>query len=351
MYCCKLCEYETDRKRDLDRHNVSAKHVRNEFNQIAESNDKTKLKEDCLKEKQPRKIKQIKNISDSENSKEKHDDFNESKHISLIKNITNINECKQIMTAIVTELENTIKQLKTENETLKLTSDKMLNIIDKMTNSNGELHSNLMINNTKADTIINNSVINVQNYVNDNYTDVKPIMVLRPSKITKMLKNDIKYKNSVKDRTIEDYLIYYESKYALHIHLSDIIVKEYRKDNPHDQQIWSTNIKTLTFIIRKILNDSGVWSKDVHGVDVTSKIIRPFLNEIQNILIKYVKNTNDILDTEEELEEVEQQYNNIELANRIISNINNKKLHKQILKTIAEKFQLRFDEENKNLLK
>jgi hypothetical protein len=339
-----LCKYETDRKRDFDRHNISTKHVKNEFNQSGCSDEK-KPKKKCIMniDKDVKKD----NCSDKSDTQSSDSEETKSRYINLIKNIKNIDDGKHLMATIVTELESTIKQLKNENDTLKMTSDKMLNIIDKMSHTPIELQSNKIINNTTAETIINNNnslianTINVQHYINENYTNVKPIMILKPSKITKMLNDDIKDKKSIKDRTIEDYLIYYESKYALHVHLSDIIVKEYRKDNPHDQQIWSTNVKTLTFIIRKILNDSGVWSKDAHGVDVTSKIIKPFLNEIQNILIKYVKNTNYILDTEE----IDKQYNNVGLANRIITNINNKKLHKQILKTIAEKFQLRFDKE------
>lgn len=341
MHCCDLCNYASNRRRDFDRHMMSTKHIKNEFNKANTSNKKTNNLNLPLN-----------NLSTNEIKSAEYD--NKLSYIELIKNIKNVDEGKCLMTSIVVELENTIKQLKTENDTLKLTSNKMLNIIDKMSEAPIKLNSNKIINNTTAETIVNNNnslisnTINVQHYVNENYTNVKPIMILKPSKITKMLNDDIKNKKSIKDRTIEDYLMYYESKYSLHVHLSDIIVKEYRKDDPHDQQIWSTNIKSLTFIIRKILNDSGVWAKDARGVDVTSKIIKPFLNEIQNILIKFVKNANNnILSTEE----TEKYYKNVELANRIITNINNKKLHKQILKTIAEKFQLRFNKETENSVK
>jgi hypothetical protein len=101
----------------------------------------------------------------------------------------------------------------------------------------------------------------------------------------------------------------------------------------------------LTFIVRQILNKENVWLKDMNGVCITKHIIDPILKEIKKMLQKYIKLCEN--HDGKSFEKIEKEQTNGMRAIEIIKEINEKELHKQILKYIAPHFQL----EHKNLLK
>lgn len=222
-----------------------------------------------------------------------------------------------------------------------------------LTNSNNQLtntHSNNLTNNSNNQLTNNNltkttkntqKIVNVYNYITSNYNDAPNITMLEKKDVTKLLKVDKNIKHSM-----EELLVFNQSKYVLDKFLGEIIINAYKKEDPDEQQFWTSNIQKLTFIVRQILNKKDkTWLHDKNGTCLTKHIIDPLLKEIKKLLQKYVK----LLDTDNEtktLNELEKSQAQGMFAVKIIYEINEKELHKKILRYIAPHFQL----EQSNLL-
>jgi hypothetical protein len=195
------------------------------------------------------------------------------------------------------------------------------------TNSHNVVGNNVQNNNQK--------VINVYQYVNSNYNDAQPIKMLEKQDVDKLLIVDKNIKHS-----IEDLLIFNQTKYKLDSFLGEIIINAYKKEDPEEQQIWTSNVIKLTFIVRQILNKTDkTWLTDKKGVCLTKHIIEPLLKEIKKLLQKYVKALEEHQELKS-LEEIEKSQNKGTFAVKIIYDINDKSLHKKILRYIAPHFQL-----------
>ena len=66
----------------------------------------------------------------------------------------------------------------------------------------------------------------------------------------KKLDGFIEY-NGNTDRSIQEIIIHYFEKRKLHQLLGDLIVKEYKKENPKNQFVWSSDVSEHYFLLRK----------------------------------------------------------------------------------------------------
>lgn len=248
----------------------------------------------------------------------------------------------------IIKLKNEILELKTNNvklqeENLALKKEKLeliksfqcgQTIMDSQNTYTTTTNSNNTVNN-------NQKFISVFNYVSSNYNDAPVIKMLDTKAVKNLLviKEDTKY-------SIEDHLIYHYKKHSLDDFLGEIIKNAYQKDDPEEQQFWTTNVAKLTFMVRKILDIKEFWVKDMQGADISKNIINPILKEIKNMLQKYIKcNINNDL-TFDELERLQ---NYKDSALKLIKDINEKKIQRKILNYIAPYFQLQH-QHKKNLI-
>jgi hypothetical protein len=244
------------------------------------------------------------------------------------------NEIAEMKDKIVS-LENTVSKL-----TTLLEQQKCLPNNSNLTNTNSNNLTNTNSNNT---TLTNNTqkIINVYNYVSSNFNEAQPIRMLEKQDIDKLLTVDQNIKH-----TIEELLIFNQSKYNLDKFLGEIIINAYKKEDPEEQQFWASNVQKLTFIVRQILNKrEKTWLHDKKGTCLTKYIVDPILKEIKKLLQRYVKENSENIQ-KSTFEEMEKIQNNGMIAVNIIYEINEKELHKKILKYIAPHFQL----EQTNLL-
>ena len=52
--------------------------------------------------------------------------------------------------------------------------------------------------------------------------------------------------------------------------LGKAIVEEYKKDDPNDQSMWSSDVSRLTFIVKSVMGKSkSKWVSDKNGVHFT----------------------------------------------------------------------------------
>lgn len=149
------------------------------------------------------------------------------------------------------------------------------------------------------------------------------------------------YEHVLPDNTsyeLTDFIVYYFNKYELHEFFGNLILKVYKKEDPEEQQIWTTSVQRLSFMVRQILNKENVWLKDMNGVCIIKHIIDPLLDEIKRILQRYIKSLKENQDLS--LEEIEKYQDKGMIVVKIIKDINNKYLQQAILKYLVPHFQL-----------
>lgn len=380
MYECNTCNFSTDRFTDLNRHYNTKKHIKNEYLNSLKCDD-------TLDHTISKRQKSVEILTNKEKIYHQTDNFveNNLKKLEFFDNNANnltINtsadsQCEKTYNCVhcektfnsrqalwahkkvcdgikipklnAKELE--IKQLKlelTEMNKLKLEVNVMKDLICKLTNNNIiNTNSNNTYNSTNTDNSINThnnqKIVNVFNYVSSNYTNTPTIKRLELQDIDNLLED----KNS--KHTIEELLVYYQSKCVLDEFLGDIIKTAYKKEDPEEQQFWTSNIQKLTFIVRQLLNKKDkVWLQDRNGTCLVNHIIDPILKVIKKSLQLYVESVDKgKYNCSKTIDEFEKFMKNGVHASDIIVDIDKKILHHKILKYIAPHFQL----EQTNLLK
>ena len=177
-----------------------------------------------------------------------------------------------------------------------------------------------------------------------------------------VLKKLDKYDFGEEDEKLIELVLFYSRKKTLSHYIGDFLIKFYKKNDPNDQSLWTTDIARLTFIVKQILKKKSDWHYDKKGIKVCNTIINPLLSNIKTILKKYnddiydmincKKNDNSDSDSEGEYEsqsDYDRHKNPPELDNndkmklvsdqqiivQIITDINNKTLAKEIIKYIS----------------
>lgn len=267
MFNCELCLYSTDRSSNLKQHNESKKHIIRAFyeskknvniaNEVADLNKdvKSKLYKTVKKQDSINQTCYIfdtdqKLIDNNETSlskfsckicgksynhrqnlwihKQKHSDdqFEDSSQTAMLKQ-----QIFQLQKKVAM-----MEAMQCENNGI----NNQLNNSHNMINSQNKVAKNMAENNIIENN--NNQKIIVYQFVNQNYAETEPIKMLEPKDAKKLL--------TVKDdtqHTIADFIVFYYNKYNLDKFLGDIIIGAYKKEDPKEQQIWSSNVMKLTF--------------------------------------------------------------------------------------------------------
>ena len=200
-----------------------------------------------------------------------------------------------------------------------------------------------------ASQTVNKSISTI-NYAIKNFKDAPPIGLLDGEK----LDGFIEYEGNT-DRSIEEIIIHHFDKKKLHQLLGDLIVKEYKKENPKRQSVWSSDVSRLTFIIRQVVGDtkSNKWIVDKNGIDLTKLIIQPLVGKVIELLKCFVKKCNEKIQKIEKVNKLSneleymtrERLRNMEKANSVIMSIKLKKMNIEILKYIAPYFNLKIKQE------
>ena len=135
----------------------------------------------------------------------------------------------------------------------------------------------------------------------------------------------------------------------LHKYVGKIIVKEYKKENPQKQSIWSSDTSRLNFVIKQMVgeNDVSEWISDKSGIKISKYIISPLLDNIKNLMITEAKRlTQKAIDMNKRDNEYRNYADESEIGKQIIScyeiigSINKNIMHNEVLKYIAPHFNL-----------
>lgn len=211
-------------------------------------------------------------------------------------------------------------------------------------NLNNDVNNNSKNNNSFNDnsikTITNSNNKNINVYIQNHYNDALPLNMLKNEEVYKVITNFDHGKHP-----FVDHITFYHRTHVLEEFLGELILKEFKKSDHKKQQIWISDIPRLSFFVRCVVskNENG-WQPDKKGITFTKNVITPILNELFDILKAYIDNSKDLIRDVEFPYEKEEIYRKSEEATEIIGNINLKKLHHKILLFVAPYFQLEIDQ-------
>jgi len=281
-YNCDICKYETDNKSNYNRHIKSIAHISqaSKKQKVVKTNKKKKVYVcDCKKEFYYESV--------------------------LVKH-------KKTCIPETIDIDNEVYELKGHVKIL-------INVVNSLKE---EIHTNKPSN-------ITNYNISVKNYAQLNYPDAP---VLKPptdyAKLT--------YEN----KDLIDTVLYHYAHKSLYKHFGDFIIGYYKKDNPSDQSLWTSDVSRLTYIIKESLaGKESIWNHDPKGNKTKKYIIKPILDYIVKAMDEYwekelkkniCKHKGDI-----DVDALEKRQKKFNISKAIEADINNGVLADDIIKYIS----------------
>ena len=334
-YKCEPCEYTTDRSTDLIRHKKSKKHLK-QVEDIANTTAKAKNKLKKAQEKAPKKIKLESEKSEVEESSEESEEPDK----------LTCNFCKAVFKHYQSKVRHEKVSCKQQNDidsggVVKLLIEQNKNLMEQYNNV-VEQNKNYMEQNKNLTNAVvlnahaTNKSMSTTSYIVKHFDKAPPIKKLKSKEAMKLLEYDIP-----ENYTLGDVIIAKHSSKKLSKYLGDIIVETYKTENPADQSFWNSDSVRLSFIVREALTTGGTeWITDKSGIKLIKLIIDPMLENAKDTLKNYMN------EKSKESKKSNNEYNDIEImenmtfASDIISSINKKDLHKDVLKYISPQFNL-----------
>jgi hypothetical protein len=144
------------------------------------------------------------------------------------------------------------------------------------------------------------------------------------------------------DYSVAEVVIHKYKRKELQSYIGDILIKQYKKENPGDQSMWTTDAARLAWMIRELTaDDEEEWYTDKGGVKTSKYTTKPILEHIKEDLLRYINEAKELL-LDEELsqdKQTELRHNTIDGFN-VLQIIANNELGKSIIKYISTFFHL-----------
>ncbi|QKF93521.1 zinc finger protein C2H2-type protein [Fadolivirus algeromassiliense] len=305
---CELCNYETQRKMNYTRHINSEKHKEKVNKKAVES----QLHLGCI-------------LVESKSNgykchfcnKEYSTAGNLAKHIKLCNS-------KKLLEDEFSKKEleylNLLKEEKNKTEYYKALYENEMKVSSILSSENKNLR--IMLNN--AGTVVKTSV-STMSYIIRNYSEA-PVLE-GPKNIA-----SLHYEKTPKE--FVDRLIYEYRHNTLIAYIGDMILKDYKKEDPKQQAIWNSDTARLTYIIRELYNKNADWRVDKKGIKTTQCIIKPVLDYITEKVYDYIDKI-EIATKDNSTKNAVEIMMNLKHANEIIQMIDDKIMEEEVLKYMA----------------
>ena len=333
QYQCKNCDYKTSSQSNFCNHKKTKKHlekIRNldilcheniiAFPEISKSsknlengNKKTAIILEC-------DICSKKYITKSGLFKHK-------------KTCYSINSQENIISELKHKLEITEKEKefeKKEKELYKKLEEQKSDFLNNFMN-NANVLLNKANDNTKITAQAMQTIsISAIKYANEKF---KSAPILLP--IDNFNINDLSFDKKEDRSQLTETLIYNAKLKSLDKLLGNHIIKYYKKDNPQNQSIYTTDCSRLNYIVRELIENVEKWEIDKNGIKICTKIIKPLIDKCIELLLVYQK---ELID--EMSEGNYKNKDNIYIIINIIMSIDKGSLESDINKYIAPHFNI-----------
>lgn len=305
-YDCKACNYETNDKSNFNKHEKSKSHA-----------------------------ELINNVSISTSisaSTEVPREYN-CKCGKILAHSSSLARHKK--TCVQPNLMNKLDQLTTQLAEVKKQNDDIKKQNDDIKKENDNIKKQLC---KPSKTIINNNQtynVHVQTFVQQNYPSAPLLKQLKDYEILDNYDED-------EDSNLIEKLVHYQEEKLLDQFLGDFIIISYKKKNPKEQSLWTSDSTRLTYIIKELIeneNEDEIWNKDPKAKRTSTYIIDPMLEYIRNNINIYFRINNKYLKSLDFKQS--QNYREIyRVLGEIKMDIANGIIKKQIIRYITPYFQL-----------
>jgi hypothetical protein len=184
---------------------------------------------------------------------------------------------------------------------------------------------------TKTD--LSSKSISTYNYIVLHYNDAP--------QIKSIIDIELFLLNGRKKEDIADIILYNYKEDTLYKYIGDLIVNTYRKEEPLQQSIWTSDPSRFTYIIKTVVKSISGWHVDKGGILVKEKIINPILSYITYIIQRfYDDGTKKINNKDPLIEDIHYFMMQITNAYELINHIESGKLSNEIIKYLASQFHI-----------
>lgn len=259
---CNCCKYSTDNQSNFNKHLKTEAHINNSENVETFSCECGK-DYSCKQSLCRHRLHYCKNKSKNKSKSKKNQKKRKSNDDEP--NIFNMKEEMIKLVNEVAELKATI-------------SNKTINV------NNGNINNN---------NIINNINITVKTYVQNYYPDAPALIEFNEYE---------QFENTnTKDKPLINQLAFRYRTNGLSKYLGDFIVKCYKKDDPTQQSVWSSDISRLNYVVKELLGgNKSKWYNDENGEKVKKYIVNPLLAYIYELTKDYIDESDKALDDQTE---------------------------------------------------
>lgn len=256
-YKCEFCDFNTDKKTDHMRHINSKKHMK----KVQEGTKYTyDIPKTYIETNKVHACKFCENIYSNSSALARH------------------KKSCEIKTKMIETME-TRETIISKDMTIK---DIELNALKKEIEN---LHQELINRDKQVDTYATmlksftcSQTINYFTYISNNYPD------------TPALEGQKSYSNMIETKKLSlmDVIAMYYYDKKLVSFIGDYLVKSYKKEEPKNQSMWSTDVSRFTYIISQSCKLKGnIWAYDKKGSQTKKLIIEPALQYLRKELVKF----------------------------------------------------------------
>lgn len=310
-YNCDKCSYTTNRLYNLTKHNNSKKHVTNDITKYID-----------LQTTGQAELEQNKNTCDICGKDFMYKQGLSKHKKSCIKNNTN----------------QKITELKTEIENLKMINmqEQIKNLQDKVEILSG--YKNIAENATE----ISKSSCSALNFIIKHYNDAPCI---------KTFTNFELLTEGNEDYSIAEIAIHKYKYNELCSYIGDIIVNEYKTQDPRKQAFWTSDVNRLAYLIREVTSSNKVeWFTDKGGVKLSKYITKPILDHMNADLTRYYDESLTNIESDINESTKKELRDKMIISKSITKLIQSNQLNDDIIKYIAKFLHLDRKPDNKAIV-
>ena len=264
VFFCEMCDYATKYSSDFTKHQRSRKHQSKTRPSENLTDDRRFTCSECGNSYTRRSNLSRHRLQCKKNYMMITHDYQDGLDLTEYNETENYKKSEETVNIPASVL---IKMLEDFQEKEK----KLIDIIDKQKHQNNNYGT---INNMNNNTFMM--------HITQNYNEAPPLKSLTTDELLAI--------EHYPDKDLLDAISFYYAHKEFPKYIAELIVQVYKKEDPAEQSLWSSDVARLSYIIRRQLkNNKHIWDKDSRGLTIIQVVIKPILEFIDKEIMKYFK--------------------------------------------------------------